>query len=260
LDLSKYYALICKTPLLSREEELALFTKHRDKATPQKEKDKIREKIINANLRFPFKQAKNFSRNDPTMFPDLISAGNEGLLVGFEKYNLSNEVRFLSYAGWWVNQRILKEMSRMRIVSLPIWKQQLASRIAKEMEANEKITLEELQAKFVAPNVSKKDVAELFQTRYLTYYIDDMQEEEFEIDPIGEEVQKRIDDNRMWKMVADLPSPHREVIARCFGLEDGVESSPAKMSKALKVPKDDIQRIKAEALEMLKSAMELKKD
>jgi DNA-directed RNA polymerase sigma subunit (sigma70/sigma32) len=151
-------------------------------------------------------------------------------------------------------------MSRMRIVSLPIWKQQLASRIAKEMEANEKITLEELQAKFVAPNVSKKDVAELFQTRYLTYYIDDMQEEEFEIDPIGEEVQKRIDDNRMWKMVADLPSPHREVIARCFGLEDGVESSPAKMSKALKVPKDDIQRIKAEALEMLKSAMELKKD
>jgi RNA polymerase primary sigma factor len=255
LDLSSYYARICKTPLLSKEEEFDLFEKHRDSKTPAKEKDKIREKIINANLRFAFKQAKNFSRNDPEMFPDLISAANEGLLVGFEKYNLSRDVRFLSYAGWWVNQRILKEMSRMRIVSLPIWKQQLASRIAKAMEANEKVTLEQLKEMFRAPGVSDKDIAELFQTRYLTYYIDDMQEEEFEIDPIGEGVQKRIDDERMWKMVAALPSPHREVIARCFGLEDGKESSPAKIAKALKVPKDDIQKIKNEALAMLKKSM-----
>jgi RNA polymerase primary sigma factor len=255
LDLSSYYARICKTPLLSKEEEFDLFEKHRDSKTSAKEKDKIREKIINANLRFAFKQAKNFSRNDPEMFPDLISAANEGLLVGFEKYNLSRDVRFLSYAGWWVNQRILKEMSRMRIVSLPIWKQQLASRIAKAMEANEKVTLEQLKEMFRAPGVSDKDIAELFQTRYLTYYIDDMQEEEFEIDPIGEGVQKRIDDERMWKMVAALPSPHREVIARCFGLEDGKESSPAKIAKALKVPKDDIQKIKNEALAMLKKSM-----
>lgn len=260
MDLSKYYAEICKTPLLSREEEYALFEKHRDKSTSEKEKNAIRDKVIKANMRFPFKQAKNFSRSDPGMFPDLISAGNEGLIVGFEKYILSKDVRFLTYAGWWVNQRILKEMSRMRIVSLPIWKQQLASRIAKAMEANEKITLEELKIMFVAPGVSEKDVAELFQTRYLTYYIDDMHESEFEIDPIGEEVQKRIDDNKMWKQVASLPSPHREVIARCFGLEDGKESSPAKISKALKVPKEDIQRIKAEGLAMLKTSMQLKKD
>lgn len=266
MDLSKYYAEICRTPLLTKDEEFQLFEKHRDNATSDKEKFNIREKIIKANLRFPFKQAKNFSKNDPTMFADLISAGNEGLLVGFEKYNLSRDVRFLSYAGWWVNQRILKEMSKMRIVSLPICKQQLASRIAKIMEANEKITLEELKAICVveaspgSPGVSEKDVAELFQTRYLTYYIDDMPEDEFEIDPIGEQVQKNIDDTRMWKMVASLPSPHREIIARCFGLEDGKESSPAKISKALKVPKEDIQRLKTEALQMLKDLMQLKKD
>lgn len=260
MDLSKYYAIICKAPLLSKEEEYELFSKHRDKSTPEEEKNQIRDKVINANLRFPFKQAKNFSRNDPSMFPDLISAGNEGLIVGFEKYNLSKDVRFLTYAGWWVNQRILKEMSRMRIVSLPIGKQQLASKIAREMESNEKVTVEELKEKFVGKGVSAKDISELFQTRYLTYYIDDMKEEDFEIDPIGEEVQKRIDDDRMWRMVSGLPSPHREVIARCFGLEEGEESSPAKIAKALKVPKEDIQRIKNEALEMLKGKMELKKD
>jgi len=260
LDLSRYYADICKTPLLSKEDEFELFERYADKDTSIKDKEKIRDKIIVANLRFAFKQAKNFSRNDPDMFPELIAAANEGLLVGFEKYNPSRDVRFLSYAGWWVNQRILKEMSKMRIVSLPIWKQQLASRIAKLMEANEKITLDELKQECKGPGVSNKDIEELFRARYLTYYIDDMQEEEFEIDPIGEGVQKRMDDERMWKMVSALPSPHREVIARCYGFEDGKEASLAKIAKALKVPKDSIQKIKTEALEMLKESMQLKKD
>lgn len=260
MDLSKYYAEICKTPLLTKEEEIELFERYYDPKVSDKEKSLIRDKIITANLRFSFKQAKNFSKNDPGMFKDLISAANEGLIVGFDKYNPSREVRFLSYAGWWVQQRILKEMSKMRIVSLPIWKQQLAARIAKEMEKNEKVTLEELKKKFLAPGISEKDIEELFRTRYLTYYIDDMREEEFEIDPIGEEVQKRIDDDRMWKMVNSLTSPHREVIARCFGLEDGKEYTPAQISKALKVPKEDIQKLKAEGLKMLRNLMQAKKD
>lgn len=253
MDLTKYYAEICKEKILKKEEEFTLFEKFKDPTTTEKEKNKIRDRIIRANMRFAFNQAKKYSRNDPSMFGDLISAANEGLLVGFEKFNPSREVRFLSYVGWWVNQRILKTMSKMRIVDLPIWKQQLASRIQRLIDNNEKITLEDLYLEF--PEVNKKDIKELYQTRYLTYYIDDMNEDEFEIDPIGEELQKQLDDTKVWKAVASLPSPHREVIARCFGLEDDYEHSPAKMSKALKIPKEEIQKIKIEGLSMLKSIL-----
>lgn len=250
MDLSNYYNLICKTPILTKEEEVELFVKYRDSSTSEKEKEQIRDKVVKANLRFAFKQAKKFSKNDPSIFNDLISAGNEGLLVGFDKFDSTRDIRFLSYVGWWVTQRILKEMSKMRIVALPIWKQQLASKIMRIKDMNEATTLSDLVKEF--PEIPLKDIEELFQSRYLTYYIEDMDENEFEVDIIEEETQKHLDEDKIWRGVSDLPSPHREVIARCFGLEDGEEHSPAKIAKALKVPKEDIKRIKAEGLKMLK--------
>lgn len=239
--------------MLTKEQETELFNEYRDPKTPEHEKAEIRDEIIKANLRFAFKQAKRFSKNDPSIFEDLIAAANEGLIVGFDKFDSTRDIRFLSYAGWWVNQRILKEMSKMRVVALPIWKQQLASKIMRVREKNDSITLDELILEF--PEIPAKDIAELYQSRYLTFYIEDMDENEFEIDIIEEEVQKKIDDEKIWKAVASLPSPHREVIARCFGLEDGEEHSPAKMAKALKVPKEDIKRVKTEGLAMLKDIL-----
>jgi DNA-directed RNA polymerase sigma subunit (sigma70/sigma32) len=119
MDLSKYYAEICKTPLLTKEEEFDLFMELGDPALSEKDKNKIKDRIVKANLRFVFKTAKKYSKNDPDVFEELICAGNDGLLVGLEKFKPAMNVRFLSYGGWWIQQRILKEMSKMRIVSLP---------------------------------------------------------------------------------------------------------------------------------------------
>lgn len=253
MDLAKYYTEICKEGILTKEEEVKLFKEYRAAKTSDKRKEQIRDQVIRANLRFAFKQAKKFSKNDPSIFEDLICAANDGLLAGFEKYEPDLGYRFLSYAGWWVQQRILKEMSKMRLVSLPIWKQQLAAKILRFKDANPDITIDELMA--LLPGVPKKDIVELSDTRYLTYYIDDMDENEFEVDVIGEQVQKRMDDDRVWKAVASLPSPHREVIAKSCGLEDGDEYTPAQLAKMLKLPKEEVKRVKAEGLKMLKEIL-----
>jgi RNA polymerase sigma factor (sigma-70 family) len=253
MDLAKYYTEICKEDILTKEEEVKLFKEYKASKTTEARKSLIRDQVIQSNLRFAFKQAKKFSRNDPSIFKDLIGAANEGLLVGFEKYDPDLGYRFLSYAGWWIQQRILKEMSKMRLVSLPIWKQQLAAKILKLTESNPNLTIEEL--KVLLPDVPEKDLIELSQTRYLTYYIDDMDENEFEVDVIGEEVQKQMDNEKVWKAVASLPSPHREVVARSSGLEDGIEYTPAQMAKSLKLPKEEIKRVKAEGLVMLKEIL-----
>lgn len=257
MDLSQYYAEICKEPFLSKDEEVALFTKYNDPETTEEEKSKIKDRIIKANLRFAFKQAKNYSRYEPSLFAELISAANEGLMVGFEKYDFNRDIKFLSYAGWWVLQRILDEMANMRIVSLPKWKQQLASKIIKSMDTNEQVTLEELKREFVKPGISEKDVEEMYNTRYLTYYIDDLEETNFEIDPIGEEVQKKIDETKVWKLVSELESPYREILAKSFGLEDGIEYPPAKLAKILRMKKEDVAKYKAEGLLQLKQKMYL---
>lgn len=255
MDLSRYYSEICKYPILTKEEEYDLFIELDDPGITPAAKKKIQDKIIRANLRFVFKTAKKYSRNDPDIFEELICAGNEGLLVGLEKFKPSKNVRFLSYSGWWVLQRILKEMSKMRIVSLPIWKQQLSARIQKETENLEvDLTFDQLKEKF--PDVSEKDLRELFDTKYLTYYLDDMTDDpSFEIDPIGTEVEVRMDRERIHGIISKLPSPHREIIELSYGMSDGEEMTNANIAKQLNLSKEQLREIKKEALALLKEKL-----
>ena len=111
MDLSRYYTEICKTPLLTREEEYNLLIIFYNETSTEIQKEKAREKILSSNLRYVFNLARKYSRNDPNTFPDLIAAGNEGLIVGFNKYKPDKGTRVLSYAHWWIRQRILEEMS-----------------------------------------------------------------------------------------------------------------------------------------------------
>lgn len=256
MNLSTYYEEICKHPMLTREEEQDAFKSLDDPGISAKEKGKIKDSILKANLRFVFKTAKKYSKNDPDVFEELIAAGNEGLLVGLEKFTTDKNVRFLSYAGWWVLQRILKEMSKMRIVALPIWKQQLAARIQRVTENREvELTFEELKKEF--PEVSEKDLRELHQTRYLTYYLDDMSDDpSFEIDPIGTEVEVRMDRERIHNMISQLPSPHREIIEASYGILDGEEVTHANIAKNLGISKDQIREYKREGLELLKEKLQ----
>lgn len=255
MDLSRYYSEICKHPLLTREEEFDLFTELTDPAVSETEKNKIKDRIIKANLRFAFKTAKKYSKNDPDIFEELIAAGNEGLLVGMEKFQPSRNVRFLSYAGWWCIQRILKEMSKMRIVALPVWKQQLSARIQKATENREVgLTFEELKKEF--PDISEKDLMELYSTKYLTYYLDDLTDDPgFEIDPIGTDVEVRMDRERIHKIISVLPSPHREIIEMTYGISDGEETTSANIAKELNLSKEQLREYKKEALEILKSKL-----
>lgn len=252
MDLASYYNEICKEPLLDRETEFDLFMELQDEGLSQAERDAIRDRIIRSNMRFCFRQAKYYSNNDPGMFSELILAANEGLVVGFNKYKPSTEVRFLSYAGHWVNQRILKSMSQMRIVSVPIWKQQLIARIAKYMEKNEEVTLENLKEEF--PEASEKDLVELSRTSFLTFYIEDMSAEhpDFEIDPIGSEVEARIDNERLHSIIETLPELQAEIIYRTFGLKGGEEMTRADIAKDLGISKEQLRDLRKQALDQLK--------
>lgn len=254
-SIASYYEEILKYPLLTAEEERDLFCLLNDEGLPQKERDNIRNRIIKANLRYPFKKAKEFSKGDEETFYQLIAAGNEGLLVAMEKFKPELGFRFLTYAGWWVLQRILKEMSTMRIVSLPVSKQQLAQKIHELQSQQERpLTMEELKRNF--PNAKEKDLRELSETKYLTYYIEDIGDNpQFEIDPIGTEVETRIDRERIHSAISKLPEKHSQIIMMTFGLDDGDEKKQSDISKELGLSRAELREYKKEALEMLREAL-----
>lgn len=254
MSLSMYYEKISKTPMLSREEELDLFLEYQDETTSEKRKLQIRSRIIESNLRFVFKEAKKYSKNDPDVFEELIAAGNDGLLVAFEKFKPESGFRYLTYAGFWTRQRMLYSMAMQRIVSLPIWRQQLSARIQKVLEKQPDITFDGLKNEF--PDIQEKDLRELWGTRFLTFYISDMDEDPaFEINPIEDEVNTRLDRDRLHQRIAALPDDQREVIELSFGIFDGEDRNVAQVAAELKISKEKVKTLRKEALESLKSAL-----
>lgn len=133
-----------------------------------------------------------------------------------------------------------------------IWKQQLSARIQKATENREvDLTFEELKKEF--PEISEKDLRELFNTKYLTYYLDDITDDpSFEIDPIGTEVEVRMDRERIHAIISKLPSPHREIIELSYGISDEEETTNANIAKQLNLSKEQLREFKKEALDLLK--------
>lgn len=253
MDLSKYYARICKFPKLTRKEEADLIRIYQDPASTEAQKQKAKERVLNAHLRFCFKQAKYFSKNDPFMFEELLGAANEGLAVGLEKFDLSQNKRFLTYAGTWVKQKILKTMSQVRIVSLPLYRQQLATRIRKYQDKNGKATLQELKKAF--PEEKEKDLIELSGTRYLTYYIEDLEPDLIELNPLGGGVELELDSKNIRNAVYALQTPYKELLILLYGFEDGREASIPSICKRLILTRKQFDQVKKDALEKLKQKL-----
>lgn len=251
MNLSTYYKEISKQKLLTREEELDLFLEMRDETLPEGQRARARDKLLTANLRFVFKRAKYFSRKEPDLFSELISAGNEGLIVALDKYTPETGNKFLTYAGAWVDQRILKCMSQQRIVSLPIRKQQIAAKIAKIVESNEGISFNKL--KELLPDVSDKDLKELSATKFLTFYIDELETDTpFTVTPIEDEVDRKLDDFKLHRAVEELPDLQRKVVSLLYGLDDGVGLKVAEVIDTLGISKELFKKTKREALASLK--------
>lgn len=72
--------------------------------------DVSREKLITGNLRFVIRTAKRLTSN-PSHLRKLVSAGNVGLLIAVDRFNINLNFRFLTYASWWIRKEMLDEMN-----------------------------------------------------------------------------------------------------------------------------------------------------
>jgi RNA polymerase primary sigma factor len=111
--LKAYFDQIRKTPLLTFEEELELSRKI------EQGDEEARKQLIEANLRLVVKIAKAYVSADVGLL-DLVQEGNLGLLKAAGKYDHRKQVRFSTYASWWIKQSITRALSnKRRSIRLP---------------------------------------------------------------------------------------------------------------------------------------------
>lgn len=122
-SISDYLKEIRKYPLLSFEEELELSRRiHNGDVTAHK-------KLIESNLRLVVNISRKYAAPDLPLL-DIIQEGNLGLITAAQKYEFSYNVRFSTYACWWIQQSITRAISnKRRLIRLPFRKEELANRI-----------------------------------------------------------------------------------------------------------------------------------
>ena len=89
-----------EAPMLSREEEEALA-----KAWVEDRDQKAMHKIVNAHRRLVVSMANKF-KNYGLPLGDLIQEGNIGLMQAVERFDIEKELRFSTYATWWIRSTI----------------------------------------------------------------------------------------------------------------------------------------------------------
>ncbi len=100
--LNFYLAEVRKYPLLSAEDERAHAISFAETGDPE-----AAERLVTANLRLVIKIAFQYHRQWANVL-DLIQEGNVGLVEALSRYDVSREIRFSSYAQYWIRAMILR--------------------------------------------------------------------------------------------------------------------------------------------------------
>ena len=256
MNLSQLYADICKTPLLSKEEELALLDTYFSDTATTPAKERAKDLILSSNRRFAFARAKVLSNGDIDQFEELYNAGCEGLVVGLEKFDHTQGMRFLTYAGWWVYQRQMKSMSEFRLVALPTQKQQLSVKIRKYIDdLGREPSIGELIVQF--PDSTERDLKELSQTSFLTFYFDNINEHDLPITEGTPQTDREMLIDQMYSIIEEFDGHDPDLVMRLYGLtDDGKKQSYSMIQEDYpNISRQYLKDLKDKALDVLKEKM-----
>ena len=128
-SLDIYLHDIARFPLITQADEVRLAQRiHQGD-------DEALDTLVRSNLRFVVSVAKKY-QNQGVSLADLINEGNLGLIRAAHKFDETKNIKFISYAVWWIRQSILQALAEQsRIVRVPLNRAGVLHRISKRAAA-----------------------------------------------------------------------------------------------------------------------------
>lgn len=121
---------------LSRYQILTDEQEHELVGRVQKNEHEAINALITANLRFVVSIARRY-RGRGLSYLELINEGNIGMLKAAKRYNSAMNVKFISYAVWWIRQSIQKAFfEQASTIRIPANKIALINKFKRALERN----------------------------------------------------------------------------------------------------------------------------
>ena len=105
----QYLNDISRYPLLTREQETVLLQKSAEGSKA------ALDMLVNANLRFVVNIA-NLYKGRGLDIMELINEGNMGLIEAARRFDRSQNIKFISYAVWWIRQNITRALAEKELM------------------------------------------------------------------------------------------------------------------------------------------------
>jgi RNA polymerase primary sigma factor len=228
------------------------------------------QRLVEANLRFVVSYAKRY-RGLGMSFLDLIHEGTLGLIEAAKRFDPERNVKFISYAVWWVRQAIFHALSEhVRVFRLP---QKLSSQVSRMGTARQRLTAElertptteELAEK---TDLSKKEVEALLMAGGEDLSLSTAVGEEGTLElgdvleqgsvPSAElELIRSSFEEQVRAMVSQLDDKEREVIKLRFGLDGEDPRTLQEIGATLGLSRERIRQIESKAKEKLRRSHEV---
>jgi len=230
-----------------------------------------RQKMIEANLRLVVKIARKHITPGISML-DLIEEGNLGLIRAVEKFDLSKNCRFSTYATWWIKQSIERAiLNYSRIVRLPVHVSARIRKVSKvmhdyiEREGREP-TEEELH---LATDIPLSFIRNLMFVVTRTDSLDSLLDEEdnatmedFLPDPSVDEPLSVLEQTKRIEYIASwldtLRDDEKRVIILRYGLDGAEPQTLESIGKLFGVTRERIRQIELKSIRKLQKVVKRK--
>jgi RNA polymerase primary sigma factor len=258
-SLNAYIREIAKFKPLSAEREKELGARIR-----QGDAQALNE-LVEANLRFVVSYAKRY-RGLGLSFIDLIHEGNLGLIEAAKRFDPGRNVKFISYAVWWIRQAIFHSLAEhSRVFRLP---PKMSGQVSKLGSARDRLAAElerpptnEELAKETALSVSAVEDLLRIAGEDLslsstvgedgTLELGDTLEQESVPEVEGELIRTSFEE-QIQKIVSELDEKEQEVLRMRFGLDGEEPQTLQEIGERLGLSRERIRQIESKAKEKLR--------
>lgn len=263
--LRQYLQEIAQYPRLTPERERELGRLIQEEGDPR-----ALDELVRCNLRFVVSYAKRY-RNPHVQFLDLINEGNIGLIQAAKKFDPSKNVKFITYAVWWIRQAILQALSdQSGSFRLPPKRANLMHRLEKAIASalnldNHFPTPDELAAHL---EITVAEVHTLLRASHDSYSLSDEidRESRLELADLIEQTTVRAADVEMQEQDLKeqllerfqiLKPRERMILTLRFGVSDNVPKKIAEIAEFLEKAEPDVRKSLERTVEHLCRRLEI---